>query len=254
MKNALLAELAPIEKPNLHTEVTTRLAKMIASSQPGTRLPSERELTETLGVSRSTIREGIRSLAFLGAVQVRQGDGIYVSKLEETTVERLIGLGVLIQRSSVHEVIQARQLLEVEVAKTAASNHHEQDVVRLQAIMKEMAVRTPHPSEASRLDLEFHVAIAKASHNSVLVFFIQGMRSLFQIWMSKAVNKKSVADEIVEEHNAIVAALLNRNPEEAGAKMSYHLENASARLLSTMDGEKSMSDFVTSIMLTSSGT
>lgn len=245
-------KLAPILRLDLHTEVTSRLVKLIVSSEPGSRLPTERELTKILGVSRTTVREAVRSLAFVGAIQVRQGDGIYVSKAGETEIERLVGLGLVIQRSTVNEVIEARHFLEVEVVALAAKRHTEIDRKNLLENMQSLNESIDNPSEASYLDLEFHITLARASHNSVMVYFINGMRTLITIWIdskiAQASDHRGVIKEIVAEHQGIVNAVLDRNPAVATRLMTEHLNHASARLQAMVGSDRSSTDYVTALL------
>ncbi len=246
------SKLSPISRLDLHTEITSRLVRLIVSSEPGSRLPTERELAEMLGVSRTTVREAVRSLAFVGAVQVRQGDGIYVSKAQDSDIERLVGLGLVIQRSKVNEVIEARRLLEVEVAALAAQRHTEGDREKLLDNMERLKQSIDNPAEASYLDLEFHVTLARSSHNSVLVYFINGMRTLITIWIdskiAQASDRRGVIKEIAEEHQEIITAVLNRNADVAANLMTGHLNHAAARLQAMIGGDESSTDYVTALL------
>ena len=128
-----------VPKQDLHLEITSRLAQLVASSEPGDRLPTERELCSQLGVGRSTLREAIRALSFIGAVRVRQGSGTYVSSVGDGRVERLISLGLMLQRARAHEIIAARQILEVQAVRMAAHDHDAADREALKSIMRHMA-------------------------------------------------------------------------------------------------------------------
>jgi len=86
--------LEPIERRDLHYEVISRLVDLLIVSQPGSRLPSEREIGESLKVGRSTVREALRALASLGAVDIRRGDGIFAGNIDESVLRRLVQLGL----------------------------------------------------------------------------------------------------------------------------------------------------------------
>ena len=242
-----------IAKQDLHLETASLLAQMVASSEPGSRLPTERELCAQLGIGRSTLREAMRSLAFIGAIRVRQGSGTYVSNVGDANVERLISLGLMLQHTKVHETIEARQILEVQAVRMAAHNHDASDGEQLASIMRNMADSASNPAEASRYDLQFHVRLARASHNSVLGHFINGMRALFEIWINKAVNRRPVIEDIIDEHNAILDAVLARNAELAAARMTVHLTNAAERLFSVAGRDQSTADFISLLLAPASG-
>jgi len=234
-------------------ETASLLAQMVASAEPGSRLPTERELCVQLGVGRSTLREAMRSLAFIGAIRVRQGSGTYVSDVGDANVERLISLGLMLQHTKVHETIEARQILEVQAVRMAATRHDDCDRDELQSIMRSLAASSSNPAEASRYDLQFHVRLARASHNSVLVHFVNGMRALFEIWINKAVNRRPVIEDIIGEHNAILDAVLARNVELAAAQMTVHLTNAAERLFSVAGRNQSTADFISLLLAPASG-
>ena len=237
-----------ISKQDLHLETTTRLAELIASSEPGSRLPTERELSERLGVGRSTVREAVRSLSFIGAVQARQGAGTYVTTGINGAVERLIGLGLMVHRSKVNEVIEVRRFLEIQSVRLAAERHLGEDIEQMSGIIENMRASSQDLKKATLLDLEFHVKMAEASHNSVLVFLINGMRTLLEIWMDKAVNRVEVLEAIIDEHERILEAVAQRKADEAAAHMSRHQAYAAERLLATIGQDKTMADYASLIM------
>jgi len=243
------AAIARIPKQDRCLQTTSRLAQMVATSELGVRLPTERELCAQLGVGRSTLREAIRALSFIGAVRVRQGSGTYVCGVEDSNVDRLIGLGLMVQRSKVHEVIEARRILEVQAVRMSAERHDPSDREELQAIMTNMAAALDDPSVASRYDLLYHVRLARSSHNSVMVHFINGMRALLEIWINRAVNQRPIIEEIVREHNSILDAVFARNADLAAARMTVHLTNAADRLFSVIGKGPSAADYI-SLLLT----
>lgn len=196
-------------------------------------------------MGRSTVREAIRSLAFIGALDVRQGDGIYVSQAENDDVTKFIGLGLLVRRSKVHEIIEVRHLLEVEAALKAAERHDEADRDMLLKIMEQMITHADDSAEAAQLDLEFHVALSRASHNSVLTYLIDGMRGLFEIWISSSISDQRVVEKVIKEHQAILEAVLARNSKTATRLMSWHLEHAANGLLSSIGDERLTAEYMT---------
>jgi GntR family transcriptional repressor for pyruvate dehydrogenase complex len=240
--------LERIARQDLPMETTARLAQLVAASEPGSCLPTERELCEQLGVGRSTLREAIRSLAFIGAVQPRQGSGTFVSSPEDRTFERLIGLCVTLQRAKAEEVIDLRRVLEVEAVRRAALHHDEEDRQELESIMDAMAGAAGDPAAASRYDLQFHATIARASHNAVLRTLINGMRSLLEVWINKAVTRQPIVEEIVKEHNAVLKALFARDSELAAALMTAHLGNAAERLFAVVGRDHSTASYVSLLL------
>ena len=240
--------LERIASQHLPMETTARLARLVAVSEPGSCLPAERELCEQLGVGRSTLREAIRSLAFIGAIQPRQGSGAFVSAPDGGAAERLIGLCLTLQRSKVEEVIELRCVLEVEAARQAAVHHDEADRQELEFIMEQMAGAAGDPALASGYDLQFHAKLARTSHNAVLGSFIDGMRSLLEVWIDKAVNWRLTIEETVREHNAILRAVFARDQERSAAFMAAHLTNAADRLFSVVGRGHSTANYISLLL------
>jgi GntR family transcriptional regulator, transcriptional repressor for pyruvate dehydrogenase complex len=236
--------LERIPRPDLQLETTTRLAKMVAAAEPGSRLPTERELCEQLGVGRSTLREAIRSLTFIGAIKSRQGDGRYVSKPDEQASDRLFGLGLLLQGVNIDDLIEARKSIEVEAARVAARRHTEADRNTLLQIMQAMrhSLSSADTQKAALYDMEYHAAIARATHNIVLIHLINGMQALLEIWMDKAVTRTRVWEEAVREHDALLEAILARDDDRAATCMREHLTRAAERVFSVVEANEATAD------------
>ena len=237
-----------IPRQDLQSETTIRLAQLITSSEPGSRLPTERELCELLGVGRSTLREAVRSLSFVGAVQTRQGSGTYVTTLEDQAIGKIIGLVLILERATVREIIESRRALEVEAVRLACERHEPEDREQLQATMRSMAEATTDPACASAYDLQYHVQLARASHNRVLVSLINGMRTLLQMWMSKTVDEPVVVEEVVREHNSILEAVFAGDAERAVFRMHSHLTYAAERLFAAVGRDHNSVEYIKVLM------
>ena len=249
---SLKPSLKRIAPKNIRTEVTAQLAQLIIASEPGTRLPPERELSEMLSVGRSSVREAMRSLAFVGAVHVKQGDGIYVAKVEDTDVERHIGLGLLLQRCSVKEIIEARLVLEVDAVVLAAEHHGDDDILAMGKVMEQLVADAQEADRAAILDLEFHVTIARAGHNSVLLYFLTGMRGLIKGWIESKItfasNRSDVVSEIISEHQGLFDAIVSRDAQLAAHLMEKHMLQSAMRLAPALEESHASPDHVFSLL------
>lgn len=243
-----LESLGRIGRQDLVLATTARLAKFIASVEPGARLPTEKELCERLGVGRSTLREAMGSLAFIGAVETRQGSGTYVGTHKDAPVEKLIGLALMLQRSSVQEIVEVRRVLEVEAVRLAAERHDEADQQALAGVMHEMRRSVQAPEQASGFDTQYHILLARASHNSALVHFLAGMRALLEKWIALAVTTPPVVSDIVREHDEILKAVFARDPERAAAHMIIHLTNAAERLFAVLGKDHSAANYISLLL------
>ena len=194
----------------------------------------------------------MQSLAFVGAVHIKQGDGIYVAKVRDTDVERHIGLGLLLQRTSVAEVVEARRLLEIDAAALAAERYDDEDRTNLEAVMAQLVADAHDANKAAVLDLEFHVTIARASRNGVLLYFLNGMRGLIRGWIESklayATSRDEVVSEIVEEHQALLSAIFSRDAKAAAQRMEEHMYKSAQRLMPAIEQNHATLDQVFNLL------
>jgi len=167
-----------VKRDRLFEQVAEQLQELIISDealQPGDRLPSERQLAEQLGVSRTVIREAVKVLEQTGLVRVATGSGTYVSQLRPKTVSELISLLVRQRSCSFGHVFEVRRMLEVGIAGLAAERAKPEDIEVLKETLEEMeatvADMRDHPDRLEVLveaDLVFHSILAQATQNPLL--------------------------------------------------------------------------------------
>jgi len=195
--------------------------------QPGERLPAEKELAAALGVSRGSLREGVRALGTLGILDSRHGDGTYVTTLDPALLLAPVAFVAELQddASAFHAV---RRLLETEAAGLAALHIDDVGLGRLRALLDETArALVQHPLDHDRLvdaDLAFHEEIARASGNPVLAALVEGLAgrtSRTRLW--RGLSDEGAEDRAFVEHEAILAALAARDPDRARLRMATHL-------------------------------
>jgi GntR family transcriptional repressor for pyruvate dehydrogenase complex len=246
--NPVPAAIEPISRQDLMLETISRLAQLVGGAEPGSRLPAERELCEMFGVGRSTLREAVRTLSFIGAVQVRQGSGTFVAESPGAAGEKLLSIGLTLERCSVSEIIEVRRMLEVQAVRLAADRRDETDLRAMQDVMDRMAASTADPGRASTLDLEFHILLSRASHNHVLCHLITGLRPLLELWMDRAVNRREVIEAIVREHMQVLQAVIDRDPGRAEACMYLHLTEAAGRLYAVLGKNHSAGNYLSTVL------
>jgi len=247
-KSALVEKVRPITHPNLVLETLARLAQIVAQASPGTRLPTERELCQLLGVSRSTLREAVRVLSFLGALQVRQGAGTYVARAGDTELEKLLAIGLVLERCSMSEVIEARRILEVQAVRLAAERRQPEDLEKIEAALEQMAATGNDPQAAAAHDLRYHILLAEASHNRVISHLLNGLRPLLEIWIGRAVNSPETVREILKEHRAVYEAVRDQDPDRAEACMYLHQVAAAERLYRVVGTDHSTHEYLPTLL------
>lgn len=212
--------------------------------QPGQRLPAERQLAEEMKVSRTALREAIQKLSSRGILVSRAGAGTFV----QTTVPHPIGgtlqaisaLEPLIRTDAqyLYDVLETRESLEVSTAWYAAQRATDQDRDRIRRCFDDMLrhQQAQDAVNAARADAQFHLAIAEASHNAVLV---QMMGSLFELVLGTVAQNRRLMfvhsepgtlDRLTQQHHALMQAIIDGEPEQARAAISDHLSYVHQRL------------------------
>ena len=219
-------EFEKIKKKTLPMSVVKQIQILINQGQlkVGDRLPSERELSYKLGVSRPSLREAMRILESLGILTVKSGSGSYLNSVLITT-DDIEQLEERVEKYSYLELVEARKILECEIAFLAAKNATAADLEAIDETYKKMELSKNDENAFILADYAFHMAIAKASKNRVLKEMLKTTRKLL-MEVNIAVLKSPKQIEIVMDvHRKILDDLLVRNGDKARANMLEHLEN-----------------------------
>ena len=214
--------LQAVEPRRLYRQIADQIGRLIASGEfpPGARLPAERELASSLGVSRASVREAIISLEISGLVEVRVGTGIFVTaSVVPSADERDAGPGPF-------ELLQARKMVEGEIAALAASKASAQDLEALRQSLARMEAHVDDFGIREASDREFHLAVAKATGNSSLELVVEGLwDQRAELWgrMQRHFHTPELARKTIRDHSAILEAIAARDPEAARAAMHRHL-------------------------------
>ncbi|HVN48333.1 MAG TPA: FadR/GntR family transcriptional regulator [Bacteroidota bacterium] len=206
-------------------ENAIRTKKFVA----GMKLPSEAELCQQFKVSRTAVREALRMLSARGLVSIIKGKGIFVQNISVKTVTDPIHLYLEMQldRNYILDVVHARQIIEPSIAASAALHHTEKDAERLRKDYSELIHSDGDYEELSRLDMQFHLDIAKSSENSLIPLILEPIHRLTP--RIKSLVYATVADakqSAIEWHGKILNAILLRNAHEAHDTMMHHLNIA----------------------------
>ena len=210
---------------------------------PGSRLPVENDLAVQLGVSRSSLREGVRALALMGVLQTRQGNGTYVTALDPATLLAPLGVLVNLQHpGNIADVMVVRRVLEVEAAGRAAARISDAELTAARDILTQMESMLGEEAIAHdavmEADVEFHRVIAQASGNPTLSAMINGLAGRTvraRLW--RALQKEGVERQTHAEHASILAALTARDPDAARLRMNVHLLNVEEYLQAHLKAE-----------------
>jgi len=230
------ASFPVIQKRKLFEDVAQHLRQLILSQRmkEGDRLPPERELSERFRVGRPSVREALRTLSQMGLVEIRAGEGAFVRKPGLPPFLKSMGdsLSVLIRQdaSSLLELCDARRILEVETAAMAAERADAEDIARLQAALAANEAALGTPTRFRITDVEFHRAIAQATHNRILLFIHDALADLMLKTREMALKIPGAAPDAFASHRKIFLAIQGRDPAQAAREMAIHLEHVRGRL------------------------
>jgi DNA-binding FadR family transcriptional regulator len=219
-------------------EAIEKLKEMIVSGRlrPGDRLPREADLATSLGLSRSSLREAVRALALVRILDVRQGDGTYVSSLAaDTLLDALSFIVEFHHDASVLELLEVRRILEPAASARAATLIGEAALADLEDILGRSTVDSP-VEDLVKNDLEFHRAIASASGNSVLASLIESLSGPTQrarVW--RGITQEGALARTLAEHRAIFDAIRARDPDLARTWATVHVAGVEDWIRTTLE-------------------
>ncbi|WP_104087243.1 FadR/GntR family transcriptional regulator [Arthrobacter sp. GMC3] len=207
-------------------EAITKIKDMIISGElaAGDRLPPEKELSEKLGLSRSSLREAVKALEIIRVLDVRRGDGTYVTSLEpKLLAEALTFIVDLHQDKSILEIFEVRRILEPAAAAMAAGRITAEQIAALRASVAGISADTGVEALVEH-DLLFHSLIATAANNSYLTSVLDGLNSntvRARVW--RGITQDAAVDRTLTEHIGIVDALARGDAELAKALLTVHI-------------------------------
>ncbi|MBB1156951.1 FadR/GntR family transcriptional regulator [Amycolatopsis dendrobii] len=223
---------APVGKQRLFESVLDQLEQLIYDGklQAGDRLPSERALSESLQVSRPSLREALRVLDALDIITVRTGigasGGTRISDHLGPTISRLMRLYMALGHFDLEDVLHTRHLLEEEAARVAATERTDEQLARLEALLDQMDAAVSDSDTYLALDGKFHVAVALASGNPLLAHLMGSMRDAVTEHLVKRelapATWPKLASSAQKSHRALVKALRDRDADAAAEQVRRH--------------------------------
>ncbi|MDQ8736327.1 FadR/GntR family transcriptional regulator [Paenibacillus sp. LHD-38] len=225
-------EVEKLSKRNHYEEITEQVKRLIIEGKlkVGDKLPSTKQMSEQFGVGRSTTREALSALKAMGLIEIRQGGGCRVIRSVPADMELPELESLRMNRKTVLELLEARESLEVSNAAIAAVKHTEADSHHLRALIEEMERSAGNEAEGERLDLQFHLTLARATHNSIMVRLFESIMNhietaIHDIRRVELYASTAVAERLYKEHSAIFEAIVQRDSELAAERMKQHLQH-----------------------------
>ena len=215
--------------PSVTDDAIDKIREHIVSGawRPGDRLPKESELAAQLGLSRNSLREAVRALSQLRVLEVRQGDGTYVSSLEPDLLLESTGfVSHLLLGDTELELYEVRRILEAAAAALAASRIDAAEKVELTESLERMREATKL-QELVEADVAFHAVVAKAAGNPVLASLLASLATKTmraRLWHGRTAD--GALDETRAEHRRIYEAIMASDPELARAAATAHIASS----------------------------
>ena len=213
-----------IPRSRVYSEVAKQIQNRIVDKlKPGDMLPPERELVQTFGVSRSSIRDAIRSLEAVGLLEPRQGVGTVVRDVSAHSMLAPMASMLLQKRKAITELLDVRNILEPALARRAAIHATPQELAEMRAILERQEEKLHRRELATDEDAAFHYAIALAADNGMMMKLVQVLMDLLRETRERTLQGEGRAEKSLAGHLRILAALERGNASGAEAAMRRHL-------------------------------
>jgi len=225
--------LTPVARTTVTSDVCRKLVSHLVRGdwQEGDRIPSERELGKLLGVGRASLREALKALEIMGMVESRVGNGTFVCHRSEFLSRPMLWSITGSDQTQVHELIEARRLMEGELASLAAERGTAEDLAEIAIYLDRMEQAHDNMAMFMSADLEFHFAIGQAAHNSLLLNAVHLIRNLMRQWIGETLRVPTTAPEALVQHRNIFQAIAAKDKTAARSAMDLHLDTMAKLLL-----------------------
>jgi DNA-binding FadR family transcriptional regulator len=224
-----------LTRETLSDQIAKQLLDYIASEnlEPGSLLPSEIKLADDFRVSRSVVREALRSMAAQGAIEVLSGKGAVVRPVDDKLLRIFFRRAIDIGHGSNPELMEIRKPLEVQSAMLAAQRRLPEEAASILSVVAEMRARLGNLEATAQLDVEFHLLVAAAAHNQLLYHLINSIRVSLREVVREGLhrqNRPEQLERIQVVHETIAQAIERGNCALAAEYMTIHFDEAMAAL------------------------
>jgi len=232
---SLKPDFETVRRDKVYEGVAEQIERLILKKlQPGDKLPSERELAERLRVSRSSIRDAIRSLELMGMVEPRQGAGTIVREISSDSFVNPLANAWKRKGELIAELLDFRMMLEPPLAARAATRGSADEISEMEQILERQEEKLRRGESTIVEDSEFHYAVALASGNSVVRKVLNTLMHLLRDSRERSLQVEGRPQKSLAGHRRILAAINRHDPEAASVAMRRHIEDVEKIVLRTM--------------------
>lgn len=224
-KSTAFRRSRPVRSGPTAEQVVDQIRDLIASGElrPGDRLPAERELARQLGISRPSLRAGLRMLVAMGLLRARHGSGTYISDGPPALGSEQLSLLAELHGFTFDQMFEARRVLEVQIAGLAAERASAENLATIAEEVANMYATLDDPQQYLIHDIRFHRAIAAASANPILATIVEMVSAVMYDRRRETIGRAHDFKESIDMHQRIYRAIRAHKAEEARAAMHEHL-------------------------------
>ncbi|MCM3655447.1 FadR/GntR family transcriptional regulator [Metabacillus litoralis] len=215
-----------VRNERLYEKIVVQIRQLIEDGklQPGDRLPGERTLAQTLGCSRTSLREACRVLESEGLIVSKPGGGRFIQQVDQNMkLEYRFNTVDMIEKTAVIYFLEARETLEPKIAELAAQRATAENIEKMEQVLLKMEEKLKHPEEMVEADSSFHLALAEATQNFVFVSMMEANLNMNRQVRKQTLNSKERYSQSLAEHRAILDAVKERDVKKAIETTHIHL-------------------------------
>ncbi|MBI2526728.1 MAG: FadR family transcriptional regulator [Candidatus Rokubacteria bacterium] len=218
-------DVEPIKSTRIYEEIVRQVKQLIGEGRlrSGDRLPPERELAEKFRVSRTSVREALRSLESRGLIEIRAGEGAFVRDISVETLIEPLALVILPHREAVGELFEARRLIEPAIAGLAARRATAEELAEMERILEVQEKEVAQGRTGLAQDAAFHAALANSTHNRAITRIVSALVDLLTQSREELLQTPGRPTRSHRDHARILEAIRNRDEPAAQQAVLDHL-------------------------------
>lgn len=218
---------SPIKKTRVYEEIVAKIKEMITKGKltDGDQLPVERELAEIFKVSRSSVREALRSLESQGFIESRQGDGTYIASNSVESLVRPLATVIFSEKDEQMELLEMRRMIEPQIAYFAAERATEEEIDMMGKTLEIQEQEVAKGGFGMDVDKKFHYIMAKATKNKIILRIMDNIMDLLSETRDRYLQVEGRPKKSIARHRKILGAIKARDRRRAQTLMEEHLED-----------------------------
>ncbi|MEP9407225.1 FadR/GntR family transcriptional regulator [Peribacillus frigoritolerans] len=226
-----------IKPKKIYEEVSDELYEMIRSGslKPGEQLDSIQQLAENFQVGRPAIREALSALSSMGLIEIKQGEGTFVKTFDPAIMNHPLSAALLMNQDNIKHLLEVRKILESGTAEVAAKKRTEENLIELKDMLFNMEKVSDDEELSDKADISFHVAVANASQNELLITLMNHVSELMtekmrDIRRVALYSEEMTLKQLYQQHVRIYDAIVEQDEDGARSAMLFHLQSVEESL------------------------